>query len=189
MMITRLLLPTSLCSRSLLATTLAIGLSAAPVFGHHLEKHFTVTPRPIITVQSSHGKISVKSWKKAEVVVVGDHASPKIEVDTEQAGNRIEVTTRTLSDNLKPAELEANYQITVPEESQLQIKTDSGLIVVERVYGDLVFETVAGELQLEEVGGHMTGAPARTPLGVSGRRSPLCSRRGRNSPPQRCSGS
>jgi DUF4097 and DUF4098 domain-containing protein YvlB len=130
---------------------------AAPASAHHLEKHFTVTGRPVITVQNTgyRGRISVKSWKKAEVVVVGDHTSPKVEVDTEQAGNRIEVATHSLTQDIKPTEMEANYEITVPEESELQIRTDSGMIVVERVYGDLVFDTVAADVQLEEVGGHL----------------------------------
>lgn len=152
---TQLHRPISLRAASLLVAGVSLAL-AAPTSAHHLEKHFTVNGRPVISVQSSHGKVSVKSWKKPEIVVIGDHASPKIEVDTEQAGNRIEVITHSLTDNLKPSEMEANYEITVPEESELQIKTDSGLIVVERVYGDLVFDTVAAELQLEEVGGHMT---------------------------------
>jgi DUF4097 and DUF4098 domain-containing protein YvlB len=144
----------SFSKASLAGAVLALFL-ASPVFAHHLEKHFTVDGRPVVTVQSNYGKISIKSWKKSEVVVVGDHASPKIELSTEQAGNRIEVSTHTLSQNLTPADLEAIYQITVPEESELQIKTDSGTIVVERVYGDLVFDTLAADIQLEEVGGHL----------------------------------
>jgi len=131
-------------------------LLATPVYAHHLEKHFAVDGRPIITIHSSYGRISVKSWKKSEVWVVGDHSSPKVEVDTEQAGNRIEVTTHRLADNIKPADLEATYQITVPEESELQVRTDSGLVIVERVYGDMGFDTLAADIQLEEVGGHLT---------------------------------
>ncbi len=137
------------------AAAAMVFLLAAPASAHRMEKHFTVDGRPVVTVQNNYGKIAVKSWKKPEVVVVGDHASPKVEVDTEQAGNRIEVATRTISQNLTPAELEATYVITVPEESELQIKTDSGTILVERVYGDLVFDTVAADVQLDDVGGHL----------------------------------
>lgn len=138
----------------------AAGLSlflAAPAFAHRLEKHFTVNGRPVVTVQNVgyRGRISVKLWKKPEVWVIGDHTSPKVEVDTEQAGNRIEIATHALVPDVKPGELEANYEITVPEESELQVRTDSGIIVVERVYGDMVFDTVAADVQLEEVGGHL----------------------------------
>ena len=147
---------TRLCGIPLaLAAALLLPL-AAPASAHRIEKHFTVQGRPVVTVNSNaRGRIEVKSWKKPEVVVVGNHTSDKVEVDTKQADNRIEVTTHILSEKVRPTDLDANYEITVPEESQLQIRTDSGLVIVERVYGDLSFETVAADVQLEEVGGYL----------------------------------
>ena len=40
-----------------------------------------------------NGRIEVKSWKNSEVVVTGTKASEKIAVETEQAGDRIDVTS------------------------------------------------------------------------------------------------
>lgn len=150
---------TAQCVTRVCAAPLALAavlLLAIPASAHRMEKHFTVQGRPVVTVNSNvRGRIEVKSWKKPEVVVIGNHTSDKVEVDTEQADNRIEVTTHIVSANIKAADLDANYQITVPEESQLQIRTDSGLVIVERVYGDMSFETVAADVQLEEVGGYL----------------------------------
>jgi DUF4097 and DUF4098 domain-containing protein YvlB len=149
-------LVTRLCGIPLALTAALLLPLAEPASAHRIEKHFTVQGRPVVTVNSNvRGRIEVRSWKKAEVVVIGNHASDKVEVDTEQADNRIEVFTHILSENVKSSELDADYQITVPEETQLQIRTDSGLVVVERVYGDLSFETVAADVQLEEVGGYL----------------------------------
>lgn len=128
---------------------------AAPASAHRLEKHFTVQGRPVITVRNAHGRIEVKSWKKPEVVVVGIHSSSKVEVDTEQAGDRIEVTTHVLTENVIPADLQADYQLTVPEESELRVRTDSGNVVVERVSGDMTFDTVSADVQLQEVAGYL----------------------------------
>lgn len=136
------------------AALLLLGL-ASPASAHRMEKHFTVSERPIITIRNSQGRIEVKSWKKPEVVVIGNHNSNKVEVDTEMAGNRIEVNTHLLTEDITADELQADYQITVPEESELQVKTDSGSVVVERVYGDMTFETVAADLQLQEVAGYL----------------------------------
>ncbi len=130
-------------------------LLAAPVSAHRLEKHFPVQGRPVITVRNAHGRIQVKSWKKPEVVVVGTHASNKVEVDTEQAGDRIEVFTHVLSENVAPADLQADYEVTVPEESELRMRTDSGNVVVERVSGDMTFDTVSADVQLQDVGGYL----------------------------------
>jgi len=140
----------------------AVALSAAlllplalPAAAHRIEKRFTVDGRPVVFVHNAHGRISVKSWKRAEVVVVGTHTSEKNEVESKQAGNRIEVNTRLKGQNLTPAEMEANYEITVPEETELQIQTGSGLVIVERVYGDMTFDTVAADVQLQEVYGFL----------------------------------
>ena len=48
----------------------------------------------MVTVQNPSGRIQVKAWDKHEVMVVGQHSSDNVEVDTEQVGNRIEVATR-----------------------------------------------------------------------------------------------
>lgn len=142
------------CATFTLASALLLAL-ASPASAHRIEKHFTVEGRPAVTVRNAHGRIEIKSWKKPEVVVVGNHTSDKVEVDTEQAGNRIEVTTHVLTESLTPADLQADYVITVPEESELQVRTDSGSVVIERVFGDMTFDTVAADVQLQEVAGYL----------------------------------
>ena len=97
----------------------------------------------MVTVRNFNGKIAVKSWQKNEVVVVADHTSEKTEVDADQAGNRIDVITHHVVQNATPDELLANYEITVPEETELQVRTDSGWVIVERVAGDMTINTVA----------------------------------------------
>ncbi len=126
-----------------------------PASAHRIEKRFAVEGRPVVTIRNAHGRIDVKSWKKPEVVAIGNHASDKVEVDTEQAGNRIEVTTHVLTANYKPEDLQADYEITVPEETELQVRTDTGMVIVERVFGDLSFDTVAADVQLQEVSGYL----------------------------------
>src|SRR5574337_237747 len=149
------------CSKRLCATAATLGAVllfpfAVPASAHRIEKHFTVPGRPVISVRNdARGRIEVKSWGKPEVVVVGNHASDKVEVDTEQADNRIEVVTHVLNRSASPTELETNYQITVPEESELQVHTDSGVVIVERIYGELSFDTVAADLQLQDVGNYL----------------------------------
>lgn len=130
--------------------------AAAPAPAHRLEKHFPVKGRPVVTVNAfAHGRLEVKSWKNSEVVVIGNHAPDKIEIDSEQAGNRIEVYTRILDSSATQQELEANFDITVPEETELEVHTDSGTVYVERVYGDMTFDTVSGDVHLKEISGYV----------------------------------
>jgi DUF4097 and DUF4098 domain-containing protein YvlB len=131
------------------------GLPAAAA-GQHLEKHFTVNARPVVVIHNvANGRIEVKSWKNAEVDVVASQTSDKIGFDIEQAGDRIDVTANILNAAAQPRELEANLQLTVPEETELQLKTETGLIYVEQVMGDMTLESVAGDVHLKEVSGYI----------------------------------
>jgi DUF4097 and DUF4098 domain-containing protein YvlB len=129
--------------------------AATPASAHRVEKRFSVQARPVVTVRNWLGKITAKSWPKQEVMVVADHVSERTEVDVEQAGNRIDVLTHRLSENVSPEQLEANCEISVPEETELEVRTDAGSVVVEHVAGDMTFDTVAANVDLKEVSGYL----------------------------------
>lgn len=124
--------------------------------GQRIEKQFSVTGRPVVVIHNvANGRIEVKSWKNSEVNVVGTQASNKIGFDIEQVGDRIDVTANVLDAAAQPLELEANLQLTVPEETELQLKTETGLIYVEQVVGDMKLESYAGDVHLKEVSGYI----------------------------------
>lgn len=124
--------------------------------GQKIEKHFTVKGRPVVMIQNvANGRIEVKSWKNPEVVVTASQSSSKVGLDLEQADNRIDVTANILDPAAQESDLSQNIQLTVPEETELQIKSQSGLIYVEQVNGDMTLESVAGEVHLKEVSGYI----------------------------------
>jgi DUF4097 and DUF4098 domain-containing protein YvlB len=135
------------------AGLLVATLAAPAVFAHRIEKRFPVDVRPTVTVRNKSGKVVIKSWKKQEVLVVANHVSEKTEVDAEKMGNRVEVVTHVLSESITANDLQADYEVTVPEETELQIINDSGDVYVERVSGDMTFDTVAAAVELREVAG------------------------------------
>ena len=81
------------------------------------EKHFAVEGKPIVTVQNPNGRIQVKAWDKHEVMVLGQSAGAGVAVDTEQAGNRIEIATRPTDSNVSTGDLRTDYEISVPTET------------------------------------------------------------------------
>jgi DUF4097 and DUF4098 domain-containing protein YvlB len=119
------------------------------------ERHFTVQGKPVVTVQNATGRIQVRAWDKQEVLILGQRGSTNVEVDTEQAGNRIEIATRVISGNANPDALRADYDISVPAESELQVRSDSGNVTVDSVHGDMSFDTVAADLALQDVEGYL----------------------------------
>src|SRR5260370_10880893 len=113
----------------------------------HFEKHFAVKAHPVVVLQNvGNGRIEVKSSKNSEVIVSATQASNKIGIDTEQADQRVDITATVLDSSAPAAELEANFQLTVPEETELQVRTQTGLVYVEHLIGTIPFQSFAAPL-------------------------------------------
>ena len=110
----------------------------------------------MVTLRNAQGTIVVKSWPRMEVEILANHASEGVEVDATQNGNRIELVTHVLREDVSPKELQANYEIYVPEETELEIKNDSGSVSVTQVYADVSVDTVLAKVDLTDVSGDLT---------------------------------
>ena len=128
---------------------------ASPAHADRAEKHFPVQSKPMVTVRNAGGRIQVKAWTKNEVQVAWTNAGGKAVVETEQAGNRIEVATHMANEKASAEDVKTDFEITVPVESELSVRTDSGNVTVESVHGDMTFDTVGANLQLSDVDGYM----------------------------------
>ena len=139
-----------------LAGTVLLPSAFAQVKPQHFEKHFAIKGRPVVILQNvSNGRIEVKSSKNPEVIVAATQASNRIGIETENAGDRVDITATVLDPAAPPSELEANFQLTVPEETELQLRTQTGLVYVEQVMGDMTLQSVAGDIHLKEVSGYI----------------------------------
>jgi len=134
------------------AMLLATGAGAQT---HRTERHFPIEGKPVVTVQNPSGRIQVKAWDKHEVMVVGQYAGNNVEVDSEQAGNRIEIATRVGDSNTATGDLKTDYEISVPTETELQIRTDSGNVTIDSVHGDMSFDSITADLALQDVEGYL----------------------------------
>jgi DUF4097 and DUF4098 domain-containing protein YvlB len=121
-----------------------------------LVKQFNVQANPVVTLHAPNGTVSVKAWTKSEVMLVADRASDNVNVDVEQAGNRVDITSRQTSDTASPEDLRVDYQIMVPEDAELQIHDDSGVVAVSSVLGDMNIETIGAGVDLKDAAGYLT---------------------------------
>ncbi len=121
------------------------------------ERHFKVKDRPVVIINNIvNGRIEVKSWKNSEVVVTSTFVPGKVSVESEQVGDRIDINASSLvNTSAQPHEIEANFQLLVPEQTELQLRTQTGLILVEQVNGDMKLQSVAGDVHLKEVSGYI----------------------------------
>jgi DUF4097 and DUF4098 domain-containing protein YvlB len=138
------------------AGALLFSATPAQAAQQHVEKHFTVKSRPVVVIHNvANGRIEVKSSKNPQVDIVATQNSSKVGLEIEQVGDRIDVTSNILDASAQPQDLETNLQLTVPEETELQLTTETGLIYVEQVMGDMSLESVAGDVHLKEVSGYI----------------------------------
>jgi len=139
------------------ALTMLLLASPAGAQTRRVEKNFKVDGKPVVILHNPSGRIHVKAWDRNEVVIVGQYTGSRLLVETEQADNRVEVVTRVAGppSPSSPADLRADFEITVPTEAELQVRTDSGSVTVESVHGDMSFDTVAADLALQDVEGYL----------------------------------
>lgn len=128
-------------------------VSASP---DRLVRRFKVEAHPVVTLHNPNGMVTVRAWTKPEVMVTANRASDRVEVDAEQTGNRVDITTHQASDTVAPEDLRADYEISVPEDAELQIHDDSGAVTVNNVLGDTNVETVGAGVDLEDAAGYLT---------------------------------
>jgi DUF4097 and DUF4098 domain-containing protein YvlB len=136
--------------------TAGVLLAALPARAHRIERLYRVASHPVVTIHNASGKITVQSWNRPEVRVVGEHESAKVEVETAKKGNMVEVFTRFIASDISPAEVEANYDIMVPEETHLEVRNDSGSVTVQNVIGDVTLEAINGSAQFQQIAGYVT---------------------------------
>jgi hypothetical protein len=130
--------------------------AALAAANEHQERHFVVKDRPVVIINNIvNGRIEVKSWKNSEVVVTSTFVPGKVAIDAEQVGDRIDINATSLTTSAQPHEVEANFQLLVPEQTELQLRTQTGLILVEQVNGDMKLQSVAGDVHLKEVSGYI----------------------------------
>ncbi len=136
-----------------------------------IEESFKVSDGSLLTLDADLGSITIEGGSGSEVVVSVIKGVNKVSnSEAERLFDRYEVsfdkTSRGLEikgDYDKPAGrinwrrgLKVHYEIYVPEDIELDIKTSGGSIQVENVAGDATLKTSGGSLQLRDLDGRVT---------------------------------
>lgn len=120
-----------------------------------IEKVFPVSQNAILMLTNYTGAVSVKGWQNPEIRVVCTKYSQNVEIDTESGANKVRVTTHVL-DKLATAEkAKVDYQIFVPEESSVDIRSNIGSVDVENIRGDVGIDVVEALVKVTGVSGYV----------------------------------
>lgn len=117
--------------------------------------HYDVAPGSTVVVYNAYGPISIRPGSGRQVLVNATLASNKVEIDPTVAGNRVELRTHALQ-RVSDSDGKVQYEITVPPDISLNVRTLNGPIVAENLHGDLTLVDDAGSVDVRNCsGGHV----------------------------------
>jgi DUF4097 and DUF4098 domain-containing protein YvlB len=139
-------------------------LSAAAVAQTKKEYRYTVGARPNISVETQYGSISVKPGNANEVVVTATLKSNDVEVDHQQNGNRIAIASHLLRGPDQQSG-QVDYELLVPPDANINLRSSSGPLSVEHTAGDLTLEGADAVVDVRDVQvGHVHVWTMRGPI-------------------------
>ena len=120
------------------------------------ESSFQVRESPRLVIRNRNGHITVKSSTDLRTVeVIATLSNPdRVEYRAEQMGNTVEVTVKVHSGfRLFGKSGGANIEVSVPENIDLDLKSDNGRIAAENITGLVSTETSNGRITLDGITG------------------------------------
>lgn len=125
---------------------LAIGAAAA----EKKEFRYRVTPGATVSLVGDFGPITLRPASGAQVIVTATPHSDKVEVYCAQNGNRVDVRTHVLQKGT-PEEGSVDYDLQVPRDASITIRTSTGPVKVQNAGTDLNIEGDTSKVEITDI--------------------------------------
>ena len=141
--------------RTLLALLVAGAVSLASAQAKK-ELRYSVQPGVTVAIANDFGPVTVRATTTAnQVLVTTTSRSNKVEVDGNQSGNRLDIRTHFLQ-KANADEGAVDYDVQVPTNAALVVRTAGGTVKVQNVSGDVTVESDTGSVDIRDVSnGHV----------------------------------
>jgi len=121
----------------------------------HQQYHFKVRRHSSVSIVNPYGLISIKPASGNQVVVNAVLYSDKVEVDQSQGGNHVSVVSHLL-EGADANSGRIDYEVLVPADASVTLRSTSGPLRAERLHGDLVLEGNTATVDVRDVSeGHV----------------------------------
>ena len=142
-------------------------LSAASLAETKKEYSYTVGPKANISVETQYGAISVKPGSGNQVLVTATFKSDNVEVDQQQNGNRIEIASHLLR-GTDAQTGHIDYELLIPPDANINLRSSNGPISVERLQGDITLEGTDAVVDIRNIeNGHVHVRTMRGPISLT----------------------
>ncbi len=150
----------------LAALAIVLGLSIGAA-ADKKEFRYRVYPGATVSVVSDFGPITVRPASGAQVIITATPHSNKIEVDSAQNGNRIDVRTHILQ-KATAQEAAVDYELQVPRDASVTVRTVSGPVKVTNAGAVVQVEADTSKVEISDISnGHVKVRTVNGPVGLS----------------------
>jgi DUF4097 and DUF4098 domain-containing protein YvlB len=129
---------------AILATTICASAEIRKEF------RFTVGPRATVSVTNQYGRISVKPGSSNQVVVVASLRSDRAEIDQSQSGNRVDIISHLFFEATADTG-RVDYEVTVPADASVTLRSSTGPLQAEGLHGDVVLEGSQANIDVRDI--------------------------------------
>jgi len=136
--------------RILRLAAIGVILTGTLIAQNRKELHFNVGAKAGVSVNNPYGSISVKPSPGNTVVVSAVLASDKVEIDSSQTDNRVDIQTHLLA-GADENSGHVDYEILVPSDAIVSLRSMTGPMRAEGLHGDMTLEGAAAVVDVRDV--------------------------------------
>ena len=146
---------------------LATCLTSVAIAESRKEYRFNVGPQANVSVDTRYGAISVKPGGANQVLITATAKSDKVEVESMQNGNRVELGSR-LHPGADQQSGRVDYELLVPADATVHLRSSSGPITADGLKGDVTLEGADAQVEARNQGrGHLVVQTMSGPITLS----------------------
>lgn len=117
---------------------------------------YQLPPGATLIIENQSGPIVVKTATSRQVSVTATLHSANVEIDPTQSANRVELRTHQLQPHLGPDQVRVDYEVTVPPDVAVTLRSANGPISVQNSQADVTIEGDTASVDVHDGGnGHV----------------------------------
>jgi DUF4097 and DUF4098 domain-containing protein YvlB len=136
--------------RSIRLAAIGVMMAGTLVAQSRKEYRFNVGAKAGVSVNNPYGSISVKPSPGNTVVVSALLASDKVEVDSSQTDNRVDIQSHLLA-GADADSGHVDYEILVPPDASVSLRSMTGPMRAEGLHGDMTLEGTAALVDVRDI--------------------------------------
>jgi DUF4097 and DUF4098 domain-containing protein YvlB len=133
-----------------LTVAVLLALTALAVAQTKKEYRFNVGAKATVSIINQYGAVIVRPSTGNYVLVNATAYSDKVEVDQTQSGNRIDVQSH-LFDGATPENSRVDYEVQVPADASVTLRSTTGPLRAEKLHGDVEMEGSTATVEVRDI--------------------------------------